>query len=750
VYAQSWLVLLTATVFLGLSGGCKDADPDDPSNPDDDDDDDDNGDDDDTYPPPELEMCGEDWDGMAPLFDAVDSAEGADGQVAQYCGDAYPTVGLANDDPFADERYQAPPDWIIPPYEDCIAALEESIDSRKLCEHVTGRRDLLVSKDGDSDPRWQGGDFDALYGTIQAAIDDADHCDHIIVRPGTYQEYLVIDGKDVQISSDTWNEDGTAEDGDEMVNYTAERIDLLEYYDTGERTVVDTRQTFMKVHKRATRTILQGGGYDEGPELGGQIEHIHDDPTAPNAGCGNRRPMVDFKAGTTRNTIFDGFSVRLMPEQDHTIPGHGHTLQCRGGSPIIRYNIIYNNGSTGAGVHASFVETTPVTPECEFDPSLEQETFSNDDYRHTNVEYRPVPLIYGNISYQNNGLGLGNNHYSCAVMMGNESFWNAVPEELETHQSPGIGTRHGAKTCIDLNIVYDNAWTGIATHQGYLQPADDCAEDPANCNHIDERTQAMIGRNIVFDNGWDGVDEDNQGGLSLDGVGLPDDPVIVRQNLVFDSHTTGIGVRNIYAGEAEGFVMDDSYVEMLHNTSFSNARQGLTCAGSDFGTAHCTIAGNHSFWNHDSGIGFTDDAQGAAVNNVSACNTGPGFQSMEALTGQGISFYNNIAWANVVAGTTTPGAEHDYNILSANAGQGTDCGDDPSAQACMNPQFASQQGGAAGANDLFVDPEFFSATGFGFFPASGSPAIDSGMDISPFYADWPVAGASYDRGSAEQ
>jgi len=400
------------------------------------------------------------------------------GQDIEHCGNNAQQFDLSTQDPFATIRYQDPPKDMMPPFAACKAAYMELMSTRPVCDDVKNVRTLLVSQKGLNDPRWKKGGIGAVFATIQEAIDAANHCDRIIVRPGTYNEYLVIEGKDIQIFSDTWNEDCSTEDGNERVNdYVAERIDLLHYYNTGERIVIETHTPYLKPLKRATRTILEGGGFAEGPNLGGKTGFDEDDPKDPNLGCGNRRPMVNFIAGTTRNTIFDGFSVRLMPQQDHTIPGHGHTLQCRGGSPIIRHNIIYNNGSTGAGVHASWQRTSPLKPPCEYDPSLAQETFRNDDFRNTNIQYRPVPLIYDNISYQNNGLGLGNNHYSWGVMINNESFWNAVPGEEASHQSPGIGTRHGAKTHLEYNIVYENAWTGIGVRQGYLQPKKTCKKN---------------------------------------------------------------------------------------------------------------------------------------------------------------------------------------------------------------------------------------------------------------------------------
>ncbi len=667
---------------------------------------------------------------------------------AEYCGAEAPELELATADPFADLRYQEPAADLVSPFEACEAAYDELMSSRVACDLVSGRRTLLVSQQGEDDPRWQTDSFDDLFSNIQTAIDDANHCDTIIVRPGTYQEYLRIADKDVQIFSDTWNEDATSEDGNERVDsYTAENIDLLHYYETGERNVVKSQQTYRKPLKRTVRTILQGGGFEEGPTLGETISIVDGDASDPNAGCGNRRPMVDFVAGTTRNTIFDGFIVTLMPQQDHTIPGHGHTLQNRGGSPIIRHNVIFNNGSTGVGVHANFIDTTPLTPSCDSDPSLEQETFSNGDYRNSNVQYRPVPLIYDNISYQNNGLGLGNNHYSCAVMINNEAFWNAVPGEEDALQSPGIGTRHGAKPYLEYNIVYENAWTGIAVHQGYLQPASECADNPQTCNHIDERTQAVVLNNIVFDNGFGETAIENQGGIGLDGVGLPDEPVLVKGNIVYASHVTGIGVRNEYAGEARGFVMDDTYAQIIGNTVFSNANQGIGCKGSENGTSHCSVVGNDTYWNTGAGIAFNESSSGNMLNNVTACNSQAGITTLK--TENEITIVNNIAYFNVLAGIIDPGLEHDYNLLSGNNDQAVVCVD-PQAEACMKKQYGVENGGSEpGSHDIFVDPLFNSPLQYDYTLQSTSPCIDAGTDISSYTSDWVMQGSAFDCGSHE-
>ncbi len=196
--------------------------------------------------------------------------------------------------------------------------------------------------------------------------------------------------------------------------------------------------------------------------------------------------------------------------------------------------------------------------------------------------------------------------------------------------------------------------------------------------------------------------------------------------------------------------MDDTYVEVANNTLFSNELQGVTCHGSEFGVSNCTIVGNDAYWNRMGGIGFAGDAQGSALQNVVACNSQSGIQTKDLTSEEEIAIYNNIAWANVRAGVLDLGELHDFNLLSANAGQEPTCGDDQQANQCKNPQVGGQSGGVPGPNDLFVDPAFIDPSGFDFGLQTGSPAIDSGTDVSQYCSSWPVEGSGPDRGSHEQ
>jgi len=231
-------------------------------------------------------------------------------------------------------------------------------------------------------------------------------------------------------------------------------------------------------------------------------------------------------------------------------------------------------------------------------------------------------------------------------------------------------------------------------------------------------------------------------------VGLPAEPVLVKDNVVHESKGAGIGVRNEHAGETRGFVMDDTYALIVGNTVFGNTLQGIGCQGSAYGTSHCTIVGNDAFWNHQVGIGLAEGAAGYVLNNDVVCNTQAGISTVRS---RGVTLLNNIAYFNVMAGIVDPGTGHDFNLLSGNNGQGAACATGPGAERCRNAQCGLGQGSTgARENDLFDDPLFGDAPRHDFTLRDGSPVIDDGTDISAYYPGWPTAGRGPDRGSHER
>ena len=514
--------------------------------------------------------------------------------------------------------------------------------------------------------------------TIQAALDVAADGDTVVVRAGTYFEQLMIPPRAITVTSDP------SDGGDEPVEYAGAFPNKA-----GEDVQIRARKPVLR---RTLRTILDGTGA---------------------AGGAAAVPMVDFEDGTTRETVFDGFTVQFLPSTDHTIPGHAHTVECRGTSPTIRNNIIRFNGSTGVGSHATFREKDP-----------QGRTL---DWRMANLASIPAPLVESNISHHNEGMGLGNNHYSEAEMRDNEIFSNATLE-LD-HSAAGIGARHGARPTLVGNIVYGNAWGGITVRQGVLQGR----------HPIDRRTSAVIRNNEVYDNGLPGVPEGNVVGIGVDGAGTEDAPVIVEGNISHHSQTTGIGIRNVMSGEAYAGV--DTWVEVVGNVVYESANAGIGCQGGEIGTTFCKVARNVVYDSGVAGIVFggqqhADNAKGTAWHNTVVASGTAGFQAGAGL----VDVRNNIFAASTGPGLIHPNGPHDHNLLSGNQNQPADCG---GQGFCTNPQYGLGAGGQGpGAGDVWTDPRFVAPDDGDFHLATGSPAIDAGADLGEaFVGDAPDLGA---------
>lgn len=307
------------------------------------------------------------------------------------------------------------------------------------------------------------------FKTIQAAIDASASGDVVRVEAGTYYEQLTMkDG--VRLVSDA----GT--DGDELV---------------------PVEGALLKLPRRTTATILDGSKAKPSPH-----------------------GMIDFAAGSGRNTVVDGFTLTNLPKQDHHQPNHAHGVNIRGASPTILRCWIHHNGSTGIGSHAVFKDhESPV---------------GKRDFRAANVKHDAKALLYGNVVSHNFGLGIGCNHLSAPTILGNDVFGND-DTELTGEPTPGMGIKHGASPTIVGNVVHQNAGGGILAQVG----------EPMGAKAIDVVTHPTIRRNFVFGNGKanPGVAARRAGSEAL--------PVVISGNVVVDAGLMGIGLTEESVGTIE-------------------------------------------------------------------------------------------------------------------------------------------------------------------------------------------------------
>jgi hypothetical protein len=237
--------------------------------------------------------------------------------------------------------------------------------------------------------------------------------------------------------------------------------------------------------------------------------------------------MIDFNPGVGRHTIVDGFTVQNLPEQDHHIPGHAHAINMRGASAVIMNCYVRKNGSTGIGNHVVYHDQDSPVPER--------------DFRYGNVQHWVEAVIYRNILCENVGLGIGNNHFSTAHVLGNEVFDNSDAAHGEL-PSPGMGAKHGAAPMIVGNIVHDNPGGGILCKKG----------EPQGVHPIDRPTHPTIMKNVVYRNG------ETRPQIASDGGGSDSTPVSFVGNFVYDAGAVGIAIRNGAVGIIEKNVVSGS------------------------------------------------------------------------------------------------------------------------------------------------------------------------------------------------
>lgn len=346
------------------------------------------------------------------------------------------------------------------------------------------------------------------FATIQEAIDSATWGDTVLVKPGIYNERIVIKEGISLISF-------VGSDGNELVDGPGRR----------------------KVLKRAVRTIIDGTGI----EIPGYL--------------------VSFAKDTPAPMKLDGFTIINMPKYVSAIrlflveirgcspefvnnivaknrswggvlstglgPGLGPPLETVA-TPIIKNNVIYDN--SGVGISNGPNSAATIVGNELFDNHFPRATYKDPDAPGIGIREYARPVIENNICYRN-GVGIGginlNSHKEPLILRNNKLFDN---------RRAGIGLRTlrgvkaGVRVVIENNEIYGNLKAGIM---------------------LSRVSVAEIRNNGIFDNGQAGIAflsvnetqvEDNQiYGNSRAGIRLVDVPTaILRRNRIYDNLLAGV------------------------------------------------------------------------------------------------------------------------------------------------------------------------------------------------------------------
>ena len=517
------------------------------------------------------------------------------------------------------------------------------------------------------------------YATIQEAIDASNAGDTVLVRAGSYHEFLVM--KDSVAVVAEGRDDGN--------------------------------------WNRALRTIIHSDGLRNAE--------------------GKVPPVVDCADGS----VIDGFTITGMDTVNHHLPGHSHAVQNRGRSGIIRNCIVHGNGSTGIGSHQKdgrparpviihnkvyrnfgigigfnhFAEgvcrdnvvfenhETGIGTQNGASPLIENNTSYTNGWNGISARRGAKPVVRNNVTYDNGknasggdappgaSVGIGADSTGWLVQAG-DSIRPMIIEGNTVYNNPGGGimTRNRALTVIRGNKSYDNKPFQIA---------------------VSERSVSTIENNTVYVSAGSAY----KGG----GIGVRGGDADIRGNTVTSTNGVGIGVidggkaritdNTISGNKLAGVRVDGSAsdVSIVRNHLSRNQAAGVIV-----GSGTAVIHHNLVTENANTGISVEQGATARVYNNTIIAPTGAGGRGIYA-TSNADPVVNNIIVGYTV-GIFKDGTQGiDYNCTYGNQGYNGPPG--------TGGQHAIQ------ADPLFVDP-----ANDDYHLQASSPCIDTG-DPDPMYND---------------
>jgi len=179
------------------------------------------------------------------------------------------------------------------------------------------------------------------------------------------------------------------------------------------------------------------------------------------------------------------------------------------------------------------------------------------------------PVIRNNVIYDNYGSGISNAPNAAALIMDNELFGNRFPNADEAKGelvAAGIGVREDGRPIIDNNVCYLNG-VGIG-----------------GLNLASHDRELIIRNNILYDNKTAGI------GLRPNGSAESNIRVVIENNKVYGNLQGGIRMSKM-----------DSVV-IRYNTVFQNKQSGLMCTN----VGEVSIEDNEIYGNQTAGIRLLD------------------------------------------------------------------------------------------------------------------------------------------------
>ncbi len=511
------------------------------------------------------------------------------------------------------------------------------------------------------------------YQTIQSAIDTANSGDTVLVRAGSYHEFLVM--KD-------------------SIAVVAEGVDDGNW-------------------NRALRT------------------KIHSDGLRDNEG--KVPPVVNCADGS----VIDGFEITGMDTVNHHLPGHSHAVQNRGKSGTITNCLIHDNGSTGIGSHVMDGNPAIPTiignkVYRNYGIGIGFNRFSKGiasgnivyENRETGIgcQNGSSPLLERNIVFENgwNGISARKGAYPAVILNkvysnGNDLTGDEMPpgagigisadssgwfapdgeqplpmfiSENEVYNNPsgGIMARNNARVSITGNSCYDNTANLIGING--------CRDVVVSGNDLYiSMISTFQGRGIVITNNSSAVISDNQINNVLN-AGI----------IISEGSTADITNNHIEASQQAGVRIEGSgsIATISRNLAINNNAMGISAVSGSVEIHHNLLIDNIN-----GGISVDENASGEIYNNTIIADENASGRGIYATT-NATPVVNNIVVGYSVGIFKSGDPAIDYNLTHANG----------------RPYNGPP--GSGGDNAVSGDPMFANPEEGDFHLMQNSPCIDKG------------------------